>query len=186
VEATYDLERLTRLKEDGVGLVVSHTCFSKHREGENDTGPELMTSSQVTGLTAWVRGGGALLGTHSATVLGSSDARLGVLMGAEFVSHPEQFSFPIYPMHSAHPIMAGIEAFSVHDEFYIQHLLAPVDILMVAMDRGVAYPMAGSKREGAGRVAHVAMGHSPLIWSVPMYQKLFTQAARWTTLPAGI
>jgi uncharacterized protein len=178
-EATYDLERLTRLREDGIGLVVSYTCFTKHRAGENDSGPESMTAAQLSGLSAWVAAGGALLGAHAATVLGSSDAELGRLLGGEFLSHPPQFAFPIYPMRSEHPIVAGVEAFCVFDEFYIQRLLAPVDIHMVALDRGIAYPMAWSKDEGAGRVAYLAMGHSQSVWSQPMYRALFTQTVGW-------
>jgi type 1 glutamine amidotransferase len=179
VEATYDLERLTRLAEDGIGLVVSYTCFTAPREGEKGSGPEGMSAAQLSGLAAWVREGGALLGAHAATVLGSSGAELGKLLGGEFLSHPPQFAFPVYPVSGDHPIVSGIEAFCVFDEFYIQRQTAPVDIHMVAIDRGVAYPMVWSKSEGGGRVAYLAMGHSESIWSQPTYRKLFAQAVAW-------
>lgn len=179
VEASYDMERLTRLSQDGIGLVVGYTCFTAHREGENDVGPEGLGPAQLSGLLSWVRGGGALLGMHAATVLGFSGPELGALLGGEFLSHPPQFPFTVFPLGGGHPIVSGIEAFCATDEFYIQRLMAPVDIHMVAIDRGVAHPMAWSKAEGAGRVAYLAMGHSESIWNQPMYRKLFAQAVAW-------
>lgn len=179
VEATYDLDSLVRLPEMGVDVVISYTSLSKHREGMNDTGPEQLTEAQVRGLSGWVQAGGALLAAHSATVVGSSDPELGRLLGGVFVSHPPQFAFTIYPMYGEHPITADVEAFTVHDEFYIERLTTPVDIHMAAFDRGFAYPMVWSKTEGQGRVAHLAMGHSALVWDLPAYQRLFLNAMNW-------
>jgi type 1 glutamine amidotransferase len=70
VEATYDLERLTGLEHEDLDLVLSYTCFAKHGEGLENSGPEKMSEAQIDGLAAWVRKGGALLAAHSATVLG--------------------------------------------------------------------------------------------------------------------
>lgn len=179
LKATQDLEVLTRLDTLGVDLVISYTSLGKHREGYNDTGPEIMTLEQIRGLRSWVRAGGGLLAVHSATVLGDSDPELGELMGGVFVSHPPQFAFTVYPMVSEHPITLGIDAFSVFDEFYIQRLVAPVEIHMVAVDRGIAYPMAWSRTEGKGRVAHVAMGHSEVVWNLQPYRQLLRQAMDW-------
>jgi type 1 glutamine amidotransferase len=179
VESTYDLNRLTELDQSGVDLIISYTSLGQHREGYNDTGPEIMTTEQIRGLLGWVRAGGGLLAAHCATVLGESDPEMGELMGGVFVSHPPQFSFPVYPIAAEHPITAGIEAFSVHDEFYIEQLVAPVDIHMTAIDRGAAYPMVWSKSEGQGRVAHIAMGHSELVWNLPSYRQLMLQALDW-------
>ena len=179
VEATYDLDCLKQLDQMGVDILLSYTCLGKHREGYNDTGPEYMTDEQVKGLRDWVQSGGALLAAHAATVIADSDPSLGDLMGGVFVSHPPQFAFTVYPMYGEHPITEGIEAFTVHDEFYIERLVGPVDVHMAAVDRGTAYPMVWSKREGQGRVAHVAMGHSELVWDLPLYRKLMLQALGW-------
>ena len=179
VEATYDLDMLTRLPELGVDVVISYTSLSKHREGQNDTGPEQLTDAQVNGLAGWVCAGGSLLAAHSATVVGSSNPDLGRLMGGVFESHPPQFAFTVVPLYGEHPITAGVEAFTVHDEFYIQRLVTPVDIHMAAFDRGYAYPMVWSKTEGLGRVVHLAMGHSALVWDLPLYQRLFMQSMQW-------
>ena len=179
LKATQDLETLTGLDRMGVDLVISYTSLGKHREGYNDSGPEIMTLEQIRGLRTWVQAGGGLLAVHSATVLGDSDPELGELMGGVFVSHPPQFAFSVYPLISEHPITLGIDAFTVFDEFYVQRLVAPVEIHMVAVDRGIAYPMAWSRAEGKGRVAHVAMGHSEQVWNLPPYRQLLRQAMDW-------
>jgi type 1 glutamine amidotransferase len=179
VDATYDFDRVLALESDGIDLVVSYTCFTKHREGENDNGPEQLGDAQVRALAAWVREGGPLLGLHAATVLGDSDPELGRLLGGVFIEHPPAFSFTVYPLSKPHLIISGIDAFSVHDEFYVQELTTPVDLHMVALDRGVAHLMVWSKAEGKGKVAYIAMGHSPEVWSLASYQRLLLQAVSW-------
>ncbi len=179
VEATYDLETLTRLGQLDYQLVLSYTCLAKHRPGQNDSGPEKLTDEQIAGLVQWVRAGGALLAAHCATVIGDSGAELRRLLGGAFVSHPPPFTFTVYPAYSAHPISAGIEAFTVYDEFYIEAHEPSVDVHLLAIHEGVAYPMGWSKEEGQGRVAHIALGHFPEVWNLAPYRQLMRQAANW-------
>jgi type 1 glutamine amidotransferase len=84
-------------------------------------------------------------------------------------------------MFGEHPITAGIEAFTVHDEFYIQTHTPDVQVHMVACDRGAAYPMVWSRTEGRGRVAHIAPGHSQEVWDLEPYQRLLLQTIAWLT-----
>jgi type 1 glutamine amidotransferase len=179
VEATYDLDRLLRLEENHYDVVISYTCFSPHREGYNDVSPEKLTNAQIDGLASWVRNGGALLAAHAATVIGESDAALGELIGGVFVSHPPAFTFTVYPIFDEHPITLGIEAFTVHDEFYMETHTPAVQVHMVAFDRGVAYPMVWSKTEGHGTVAHIAPGHSREVWELKPYQQLLLKTIDW-------
>jgi type 1 glutamine amidotransferase len=179
VEATYDMDSLMSLEDKGIDVVISYTCMTEHREGQDDTGPEMLNEAQLGGLRKFVQAGGGLLAAHAATVLGKSDPSMGDLMGGVFVSHPPQFAFTVYPLYNEHPITAGIDAFGVFDEFYIQQVKPDVQIHMMAVDRGTAYPMVWSRSEGQGKVAHVAMGHSALVWDLPQYQRLMLQAVDW-------
>jgi type 1 glutamine amidotransferase len=179
VEATYDLDVLIRLDRAGYDLVLSYTCLFKHRERYDDTGPEKLTDDQVRALTRWVRSGRALLAAHAATCIGDSTLDLGALFGGVFVSHPEPFTFTVYPLSGEHPITAGIQAFDVHDEFYIQKYDPSVAIHMAAIYQNVAYPMVWSRPEVKGRVAHVAPGHFPEVWNHAAYQRLMLQTASW-------
>ena len=179
VHATYDLDSLLHLGESQYDLVLSFTCFAAHREGFNDTSPLGLSDAQIDGLAGWVRRGGALLAVHSATVMGESGPGLGELLGGVFVSHPPQFNFTVYPIFEEHPITSGIEAFAVHDEFYMETLMPNVRVHLMGIDRGVAYPLAWSKTEGMGRVVHIAPGHSRQVWDLEPYQRLLLQAIDW-------
>ena len=178
-DATYDLDVLTRLERTNCDLVLSYTCLFKHRQGYDDGGPEELTDEEVHGLARWVRNGGGLLAAHAATCIADSNPALGTLLGGVFVSHPEPFTFSIYPLSGDHPITADIQAFDVHDEFYIQKYSPSVEIHMAAIYQDVAYPMVWSRREGKGRVAHIAPGHFPEVWNHAAYQRLLLQTAGW-------
>jgi type 1 glutamine amidotransferase len=179
IETTCDLDSLTRLRGRH-DTVLLYTCLGGRRENDRSSVPS-PTDAQVAGLVNWVREGGALLAAHAATMAGQSSPALRALMGGMFVSHPPQFAFTIYPLSREHPITIGVEAFTVHDELYIQEYDASVQVHMVAVDRGVAYPMVWSKGEGKGRVAHIALGHGPEIWQLRPYQRLTLQAIAWLT-----
>ena len=181
VEATYDFDELLHLEENQYELILSYTCLTSDENGSREPSPDRLTQSQIDGLANWVRGGGALLAVHAATVIGQSDPRLGELIGGVFVSHPPAFAFTVYPMFGEHPITAGIEPFTVHDEFYVERYTPDVQVHMVAFDRGVAYPMVWSKTEGQGRVAHIAPGHSREVWDLKPYQQLLLQTIDWLT-----
>lgn len=178
---TYDLDLLARLDDGDYDLVLSYTSLSKHREGMPTDAPQTFTPEQTDGLVRWVRGGGALVGVHSATVSGIENAAFKALLGGRFVIHPPQFVFTVTPTYREHPITAGVEAFTVKDEMYIQEYVGDIDIHMVTVDRGVAYPMVWSRTEGQGRVANITMGHDEKVWSLAPFQQLLLQAIDWTT-----
>ena len=179
VHPTYDLGELTRLGELRPDVVMLYTCFGSAEPGKAPpVGPN---ETQVAALSHWVRGGGGLVAVHAATAIASADPALGRLLGGVFQSHPPQFTFTVCPLYRGHPITDGVDAFSVRDEFYVQDYDANVEVHMMAVDRGIAYPMVWSKAEGAGRVAHIAMGHGPQVWALPPYRRLVLQAAHWAT-----
>ena len=170
VEATYDLERLARLEPDTVDAVLLYTCFG---EGSG------FSAAQSMALAGWVQQGGGLLAAHAATVSAKADATLRQLMGAAFIHHPPQFNFTVVPVAREHPVISGVEAFTVHDEFYVQSYEPGLDVHMVACDRGLCYPMVWSKLYGRGKTVHVAPGHGLPTWTQPAYQQLMVQALAW-------
>jgi type 1 glutamine amidotransferase len=181
VAATYDFDALTRLSEGKYDMALLYTCAGEVRDDPDAKTSPGFTEAQVTSLVEWVRGGGGLLAAHAATVAGQSSPALVALMGGVFVSHPPQFAFTVYPLYREHPITAGVAAFTVHDELYIQAYDPAVEIHAVTLDRGVIYPMVWSRSEGRGRVAHIALGHGPEVWCLQPYQRLMLQAMDWLT-----
>jgi type 1 glutamine amidotransferase len=176
---TDDLNVLTQLDRQGCDLLLNYTCLFKHRPGYDDHGPEKFTTDQVAGLTTWVQAGGGFLAVHASTSMGDSGPELGKLIGGVFLSHPEPFKFTVLPLFGEHPITAGIQAFQIQDEFYLQKYDPAVQIHMVAEYQNVAYPMVWSRSEGRGRVAHIAPGHFPEVWNHHVYQQLLLQTAGW-------
>jgi hypothetical protein len=79
VEATYDLEKLSRLDQSQYDAVLSYTCFTSDEGGSQGPSPDRLTQAQLDSLVNWVRSGGALLAAHAATVIGASDPALGEL-----------------------------------------------------------------------------------------------------------
>lgn len=189
VEYTYDLDALLSLDSSGasraqkIDLVVSDTCFARYNDGRQETGPFGMSDEQISSLVKWVQEGGAYLPYHSATVLGDSHAELGRLNGGVFTGHPPAYSFSVYPVFGAHPIVDGVDVFSVYDEFYQERLVDRVDLHLIGIDRGIAYPLGWSKSEGRGRVAHIALGHSQHVWNHPVYQRLMHNTVDWLLAP---
>jgi len=179
VVSTYNRDVLTRLDEKRYDVVLLHTCLgTAEKDGAE---PEMFAAAQIASLAEWVRDGGALLASHAATVSTQFDPALRAMMGGVFVSHPPQFAFTVYPLLRQHPITDGIEAFTVHDEFYVELYEPSAEIHMVALDRGVAHPMVWSKGEGRGLVAHIAIGHDEKVWNLPSYRRLMLQAIDWLT-----
>ncbi len=182
LDATYDLDTLLALEKPGhYHLVINNTCLGKRRPDHDDTHQERLTNAQTEALVAFVRAGGGYLPFHSATVSGEPNPELARLNGALFLEHPPLHTFTVYPTRLEHPITTGIEAFCVRDELYMQAYHEDVIVLMVAIDRGVAYPMVWTRHEGQGRVAHIALGHTPEVWHSAPFQKLFMQTVDWLT-----
>lgn len=179
VETTYDLDALTHLDEGRYEVLLLYTCLGVPQEGAPK--PKLHTDAQVSALANWVRDGGALLAAHAATVAAQSSPALRELLGGVFIEHPPQFAFTVYPVYREHPITAGVGAFTVNDEFYMEVHEPSVEVQMVALDRGVAYPMVWTRTEGRGRVAHIAMGHDEKVWNLESYQRLMLQTINWLT-----
>jgi uncharacterized protein len=157
-----------------------YTCLSENKE-DGTPATTLFQDLHAEPLARFLAAGGSLLSLHSATVACQTSPLLQKLSGGVFVGHPPAFAFTVYPTYNQHPITQGVTAFSVFDEFYVQRIEPDVTVHMIALDRGVAYPMLWTRSEGKGRVAHIAIGHDARVWNLPPYQQLIRQAVDWLT-----
>jgi uncharacterized protein len=170
--ATFELDALLRLDELAPALLVLDTCLDEASGLSH-------TSAQLSALGAWVRRGGALLALHSTTVSASREPALESLLGAAFAGHPPKRSLRVEASGAPHPSTAGIEPFELEDELY-RHRDAPDgEIHLVAVDADGLEPSAWSRREGAGTVYYLALGHDRSAWSSESYRRLLAQTARW-------
>jgi type 1 glutamine amidotransferase len=178
VKTARSTEVLDKKEHASHGLVVMYTCIG---DKENNPSGLRLADNQADALESWVAAGGALLAIHAATVASQTSPIFKNLCGAEFVMHPPRFGFTVYPLGQSHPVTDGVGAFCVNDEFYVQSFERGVDVAMVAIDRGIAYPMVWTRRYGKGRVAGIAPGHDMETWQEKAYQRLLLQSASWLT-----
>lgn len=179
VQSSYNFEILLHLNEVKYDILLLYTCLATPRKEEIPQLPTRFSTAQVDSLRRWVGEGGGLLALHAATVVGESDPALESLLGGAFLRHPPESRFTVLPLSLNHPITKGIEAFEVCDELYIERFHPSAKIHMVAVHEQIAYPLVWSRLEGRGRVAHIAMGHSYLVWRLEPFQRLVLQAIQW-------
>ena len=175
--ATYDGDALLRLHEENVDIVAIYTC--RGGATKDTVVAEDLSATQTGALVDWVQAGGSLLALHAATVLRPENQPMRALIGGRFLSHPPQFDFTVTPLAHKHPVVEGVRAFSVRDEFYIQEFAPEVTLHMTAEDRGMIYPMVWTKSEGRGRVVYIAPGHTASTWATESYRQLLRQSTHW-------
>lgn len=158
------------------------------------TGELPMDDAQKAALLAWVRGGGAFVGVHSATdTFYEWPAYLG-LIGGYFDGHPWHQEVTVRVEDRRHPATRHLgESFRIHDEIY-QHrdwsrddvdVLLSLDVGSVDMNaRGIRradgdFALAWTRREGAGRVFYTALGHRPEVWDDPRFQTHLLRGVEW-------
>lgn len=176
--------RVTRDPSDvadpNADVVLIYTCYVQppSESGESFSYLEGIRDADSAALGAWVRDGGGLLALHSATTIRPSNTELKRLFGGRFLHHPPRYPITIFPLATEHPMTEGVGSFTVFDELYTQEY-GDLDVHMVALDRGTAYPMAWTRYDGAGRVAHISPGHDESAWQNPSYRKLLRQTVQW-------
>ncbi|NGZ76730.1 ThuA domain-containing protein [Saccharibacillus alkalitolerans] len=127
----------------------------------------------------YVERGGSLLAVHAGTAGYEESDLFRRLAGGAFVHHPEACEVTVHP-EKQHPIAAGVEAFSVHDEHYFMEWDDPVaDLIMTTVSEHGAQPGGWTRSYGRGRVCVLTPGHEPEVWLHPMYQKLLRSALHW-------
>ena len=179
ITATYDGDALLRLREEEVDVVAIYTCLGGAQK--DGVVAEDLTAEQTAALVKWVQAGGGLLALHAATVMREGNQPLRGLIGGRFLSHPPQFDFTVTPLARTHPVTAGVRAFSVHDEFYMQDFDGNIAIHMTAEDRGTVYPMVWTKSAGHGRVVYIAPGHTASTWAEEKFRQLLRHGVDWLT-----
>lgn len=170
-----------------------------------DKNPPL-TIEGKNALLAYVRNGGALLGTHSASdtfhtnneSLKGPDRYLNHCeqadpfvrcLGGEFIIHGEQQKATVintdlkFPGYETMP-----DRYELHEEWYsLKDFSADLHVLGViqspqmhgSMYQRPPYPVTWARYEGKGRVWYSAMGHREDVWTNPMFQQILCGGLRW-------
>ena len=142
-----------------------------------------LTSAQMAGLLGFVRRGGGWVGMHSASDTSREGAEYIAMVGGRFESHPPFGEVTARRVAGDHPVLKGVEDFTLQDEFY--HLsdcrLDDKQLLMVGQSPGdgKTRPMAWAKSYGKGRVFYTILGHTPKTYMDEHFRRLMGNAVRW-------
>jgi uncharacterized protein len=151
-----------------------------------------ISSEQAGGLSRAVRSGTGLAGWHGGIIDAfRAEPGYSLVTGGQFVHHPRGVvSYQVRPVaaRADHPVLAGIEPFTITTEQYYLHVDPGIDVLAVTdvvADpdypdlAGVVMPVTWTRRWGAGRVFVTAIGHSVADLGVPQVDAMIRAGMAW-------
>ncbi len=140
-----------------------------------------MTDEQEKHVTEFIRGGGALIGLHSANTAFTNSSAFVKLLGSAFDHHPhEHQDVHVKITDPEHPVTVRLGDFDIHDELYVLKDLADdVEVLAETRYQGRPLPVAYVRTEGKGRVFYCSLGHSEKQFRHPHLRKLLLHGADW-------
>jgi uncharacterized protein len=139
-------------------------------------------------LVRFVRSGGGLVGTHSATDTLHSWPGWARLLGARFRRHGTPATGRLVLEDRRHPATRRLPpSFRLREEFYEftspprrrAHVLIRLDPASIGDELRQDIPLAWTRRVGRGRVFYDALGHFPETWSDPRHRRLVAGGLRW-------
>jgi type 1 glutamine amidotransferase len=150
----------------------------------NTSGELDMPPSRRTALLHFVRRGGGLVATHSATdTFRTTWPSYSRLLGAQFARHGPIVDGRILVEDRRHPATRDLPtSFPMRDEFYefFSNPRPRVRVLARLADTGGRdLPLVWSRREGTGRVFYDALGHEPATWHDTHHRRLLTGGLLW-------
>lgn len=155
-----------------------------------------VTPDELNDLREWVKGGGALAGTHCATDTLYKQSVYGDLIGAYFRGHPPGLQkIKVHVEDLKHPAAAGFEdGMEYQDEMYV-FWDAPYSrdklhiILSIKADsfkpggnltrKDGDYAISWCREEGKGKVFYTSFGHDPKVWKDEKFQKHLLGGLKW-------
>jgi uncharacterized protein len=155
------------------------------------TGELPLNAADKRALVAFVRGGGGLIGVHSATDTFHHWASFKEMIGAEFSHHPHPSTQRVIVTDHSTPATHALPmSFPIHEEFYVfkrdprphVHVLAELDTGRGGPDR----PLVWCRRFGGGRVYYDALGHFSATWRNPHQITLMSGGTLWAVGLANV
>lgn len=138
----------------------------------------------------YVQSGKPLLAAHAGISSYDDWPRFGELVGFAWLWNSTASSplgdYNIHVINTGHPIVRGINDFTIHDElFYDIRITSDMDLQVHAEAEweGRKLPMVmtaeGGRMAGAGKTAYLANGHDMQSLQSPSMQQLWINAVKW-------
>jgi uncharacterized protein len=153
-----------------------------------------ITKEQREGLDKAIRAGTGFAGWHGGIADAfRADLEYNFIVGGQFISHPHGFvdyDVEIVPEKADHPIVKGIDRFSVHTEQYYIHADPSNNVLATttfpAHDNypwieGVTMPAIWTRTWGEGRVFVCTVGHKLDDLDTPEVRTIIERGLLWAS-----
>lgn len=180
----YDVDTSEELSVYGAGLAAYDLIVQCWTMGE-------IAPDQRAALDEAVRAGTGFAGWHGGIVDAfRADLEYKFLTGGQFISHPDGFvEHRIEPV-AVHPIVAGIEPFTLRTEQYYVHADPSNEVLATTTFgvhedypwiKGVTMPAVWTRQWGAGRVFVCTPGHSLEDLDTPQVRTIIERGLLWAS-----
>lgn len=151
---------------------------------------EPLDDRHMQAFEGYVASGRPLLVHHAAILSYDDRPRFGALRGFTWVQghtfHPPFGAFDVRVLPTGHPVVAGVEDYTIEDELYAGVRVAEglaVTAHATATWDGAPHPMVltaeGGRVAGAGRLVYLANGHDMRAFACPALRRLWVNSARW-------
>ena len=147
--------------------------------------------ADIGAFLAWIAGGKAFLGAHSASDTYHDSPEYLAMLGGEFTTHGAIVEADVRVNDASHPAVAHLAPrFRMTDEWYRFRMAGSGLMILLSFDRippdgvGTAgeatnLPVAWHKSFGSGRVFYTALGHRSEVWNDPRFRTHVREAVRW-------
>jgi scyllo-inositol 2-dehydrogenase (NADP+) len=142
------------------------------------TDGDFFDDAAIDSLVRFVHSGKGLVTLHTAAATNKSSDALGRLIGSRITAGKVTEHHAII-VDAQHPITHRVQNFRINDEIHVLEPLGEYRTLAAAYLEGKKQPLLYVKNDGAGRVVHMAHGHSLQGLKNPGWQQLFTRSVRF-------
>ncbi len=144
----------------------------------------------LAAFLAWIAGGKAFIGTHSASDTYHDSPDYLEMLGGEVLTHGTIVEAELRVNDPTHPAVAHLAPrFRMTDEWYRFRLLGQERTVLISFDRNppdglgapgdpVDLPIAWHKGYGSGRVFYTAIGHRTEVWNDPRFRTHLLEGIR--------
>lgn len=178
---TVDVRALTAENLSRVGLLVILRDGLMRPTDDSTSHYVWMTRDQEKIIVDFVERGGGFLNLHNSLGLYPADGQYLRLAAGKYIGHGPLERFRVEPTDPDHPITRGIPAYSVADEQHTPVVDLPrvKQLFRSTSDSGIKGVAGWVYEPGAGRLCHLANGHTRDALEHPVYQQVMKNALLW-------
>jgi hypothetical protein len=88
--------------------------------------------------------------------------------------------FDVHVEAKEHPVVRGIEDFSINEEIYAGIYVDPKATVLLSTSHPKATPqIAWARTYGKARIVYIQLGHGPSTYKMPVFRRLLSNALHW-------